>query len=822
MATTISTQDILSAKRDIEDIGKAVNEKVIVSPRYGEDFKSLPMIAAEAQDAISEWESAIALITQEGGVPALAVSDASGKTQQEVNDLTGAPYRVKVGGYNIGERVILESGDIVKSTVSGNTVDPNVDMTGWVLVNSPDQIPYKFGSQLSFNERFVFPQDFGAVLNGKLSSRYTTLTAAKFAYANIADQITSLDQSLFWAGLQSAIVSLHSKGGGEVVITPGSWLLSDPVVGRANVTVSGRGDSSLVDVELNNRWAGRYIFDGRGHSNFVIKNFKIDQNGRYRTASQWTGSALVINKSEFSGAENVTFYDASDMTSQSSTPHILIIAKDVEDDASDFEAMVGSVNYGFIRKCRFIIPDENTRCGFAIRVMTDFTKQRPRDSFIHTIQNCDISGNSFNGDYFWNMIELAGGGTRLNTINYNSAKGKTLTFVDFDKGCNLNSARGNIALDITYPPNLANSNTVRMAIFADHGSDGYLNYGNKFIENICKRATGRTLASYNEGALYIQNVESTEFTSNTVDGFNDGTVGAGLVIANNSSNLTISKNDLKDVFYGVSSIASVNNARSWKFLENEIEAANNCFTLSAAAGSKIRGLKISGGSLKSLANNVLVVSVPGLSRFASLYIGDGIQISGGLDQISAGADVNIIDGAFMYGAEGRSIRLTGGQTTISNSTSENPKLGDLIVQSGVREPTLNGNSFTYGARATPISTYMSEIPTAGTWINGDRVNNITPPASGYMGWVCIISGTFGSLASVSATTTEGSPTITVSSSANLKVGDYIAIAGFSGGSRIISISGNNVTLSRSVTVSLSGAAVSFSSPQFKGFGLIEA
>lgn len=40
----------------------------------------------EAQGAIGEWEAAISLITQEDGVPALAVSDASGKTQQQIND----------------------------------------------------------------------------------------------------------------------------------------------------------------------------------------------------------------------------------------------------------------------------------------------------------------------------------------------------------------------------------------------------------------------------------------------------------------------------------------------------------------------------------------------------------------------------------------------------------------------------------------------------------------------------------------------------------------------------------------------------------------
>ena len=127
----VTKQELIDAKRDARDLGKAVNEKVIVNPRYGEDFKSLPMLAAEAQGKINEWGAAVDLITQQGSVPALAVSDASGVTQQNVNDLTGAPYRVRVGGYNIGERVVLENGDIAKSTVANNTVNPNFNMTGW-------------------------------------------------------------------------------------------------------------------------------------------------------------------------------------------------------------------------------------------------------------------------------------------------------------------------------------------------------------------------------------------------------------------------------------------------------------------------------------------------------------------------------------------------------------------------------------------------------------------------------------------------------------------------------------------------------------------
>lgn len=120
----VTKQELIDAKRDARDLGKAVNEKVIVSPRYGDDFKSLPMITEEFQDAINT-------IVVNDGVPALAVSDASGVTQQEINDL-GIPYwREKPGGYEVNSHVLLNNGDIVRSTVSGNTANPNLDMTGW-------------------------------------------------------------------------------------------------------------------------------------------------------------------------------------------------------------------------------------------------------------------------------------------------------------------------------------------------------------------------------------------------------------------------------------------------------------------------------------------------------------------------------------------------------------------------------------------------------------------------------------------------------------------------------------------------------------------
>ena len=61
------------------------------------------------------------------------VLDASGETQQQVNYNGGSKWHSRVGGYLKNERVVLTNGDIVKSTIDGNTNDPNVDRTGWVL-----------------------------------------------------------------------------------------------------------------------------------------------------------------------------------------------------------------------------------------------------------------------------------------------------------------------------------------------------------------------------------------------------------------------------------------------------------------------------------------------------------------------------------------------------------------------------------------------------------------------------------------------------------------------------------------------------------------
>ena len=74
----VTAQELENAKIDARTIGESVNENKIVTPRYGVPFKSMPMIAEEMQSVIGTIIG--------GGVPSSIVLDASGKTQQEIND----------------------------------------------------------------------------------------------------------------------------------------------------------------------------------------------------------------------------------------------------------------------------------------------------------------------------------------------------------------------------------------------------------------------------------------------------------------------------------------------------------------------------------------------------------------------------------------------------------------------------------------------------------------------------------------------------------------------------------------------------------------
>ena len=75
--------------------------------------------------------------------------------KRQIDAFGGVDYfrSTLAGGYLKNARVMLPNGDIVKSLVNGNTINPNNDMTGWVKTNSASQIFDKSGlSQQDIND----------------------------------------------------------------------------------------------------------------------------------------------------------------------------------------------------------------------------------------------------------------------------------------------------------------------------------------------------------------------------------------------------------------------------------------------------------------------------------------------------------------------------------------------------------------------------------------------------------------------------------------------------------------------------------------------
>jgi len=130
-------------------------------------------------------------------------------------------------------------------------------------------------------------------------------------------------------------------------------------------------------------------------------------------------------------------------------------------------------------------------------------------------------------------------------------------------------------------------------------------------------------------------------------------------------------------------------------------------------------------------------------------------------------------------------------------------------------------------RRMVVSGYRSPYtvaPTDGDWQQGDRVPDVTPSASGTEGFICVESGTGGTLngGATTGSISAGTSALTVNSIAGMEVGHYIAIIGVTGTKRITSISGLVVTIDSNADATVVGATVSFVAAVFKSYGVIGA
>ena len=202
--------------------------------------------------------------------------------------------------YNSGERVVLANGDIVKSTIAGNTNDPNVDMTGWV--NHEE-------AQRTINNKTIgrFLSSFGAIPDDPAYAEFNEqclFTAMQSGDVIVDDYyyIKPTATRLINSPVSIYSRSLDSKGTlNFTAIIAGGWLAFGSidyfkidgvrVISPAGITGSlttVQSDTSLIDLfQLTNNYFSmdaRFFYANYSTTvdptvtRYGINNFKVNSN----------------------------------------------------------------------------------------------------------------------------------------------------------------------------------------------------------------------------------------------------------------------------------------------------------------------------------------------------------------------------------------------------------------------------------------------------------------------------------------------------------------------------------------------------------------
>lgn len=262
----------------------------------------------------SDDESYIDEYQNAGGVPT-----PSGKSYpstayvQNVAKHTALPF-VDGKAYSLNERVVLANGDVVKSTVDGNTSDPNVSVTGWVN--------YELDQKIRNGQIINLVSDFKAVPNTDCTTNiYNAILEA--LRTGKALYIPSAPTPYYY---RAAVLRFYLD---EVDLSETKTLY-----------IYGDGESScfkLMDGEVTQNYSFSIRFEPRlSMKSFYFKQFKIDNNAR--------GSTAPPEENRFKHEQSATFSFSGGL----GTTHIDSITYDnvvIEDPAADGynHSLVGTI-----------------------------------------------------------------------------------------------------------------------------------------------------------------------------------------------------------------------------------------------------------------------------------------------------------------------------------------------------------------------------------------------------------------------------------------------------------------------------------------------
>jgi len=336
-------------------------------------------------------------------------------------------------------------------------------------------------------------------------------------------------------------------------------------------------------------------------------------------------------------------------------------------------------------------------------------------------------------------------------------------------------------IDISNNDFINQSNTSTLGLFLNGGSYQQFNFNN----NKFKDWAGTPVRAYMRGSTTSGFINSMSFESNMIEMSNSGAF-----------------------CFDIRQTSGTENINQVNISKNKISGA--CSSVFVLDG--LKNVVVEGNHGVLTAGSFMIA--PPSRTLTDLEIRNNIMRTGG----TLGWTCAKIAGLNMFGNQAETA--SGTAVDIQNSCSivwyvNNQVTGGVasMAQVPVNTKALNKT----GRREDGTA-----APTVGTWRVGDIIDFTNAAAAGAPATYCVTSGTAGTIGTTTATTDGTTNTVTFSTIAGIAVGCFITIAGVSGTRSVISISGSTAVVDGTTPAAVSGAAVAYSPPTFKTFGVLAA
>lgn len=546
------------------------------------------------------------------------------------------------------------------------------------------------------------------------------------------------------AAIQKAIDCLNGDGG-VVYIPSGTYILTGSLEISSSVVLQGEGARTILKASQTAGWneTFRAMVELIGITGAEVRDLVLDQHGSGRNPHQHRVSyTMLINDARDCTIENVVFrdagYDDGHGYGHPSGPVLLLTAKDSDNTATGTGGGVGGCRNITIRQCAFV-QDGTARLGFCIRLHSDWLLQK--EQFEHYLEHVVIDSCRFEGEFSWNVIELAGGATRFNKIVNCHFEGRTLTSIDFDKGANHNVASNNTIVNGGKPDRYLNDSTTRLACINVQGTGDGANYyytrSNSIVNNFISDCGNDEATDVYEAAIGVEYAQDSLISGNMISGINKGLLGGGIYIGWGVTRCSISHNHLRGVRNGIFMNANGSTTNDVKLIGNEVSVSNVAVNLTMQAGGG-RSFLLLGNSFRT--DGTVNACVAGGTNSLREPVFAFNHVTGGATGLTLPYPNSVVAGNVFRNAQ-RSIR-TYQKAMLLGNVSVGAQTEDILVTSGEPSPLLVGNRFTHAAdQRAPVVTYGQSMPNDGNlWSQRDIAYNTNPAPGGAIGWVCVTGG----------------------------------------------------------------------------------